>query len=38
MNLLLPLKGTISNKRAFLEKEEDSAWDDSSLVLLEVDP
>lgn len=38
MNLLLPLKGTVSDKRAFVEKEEDSAWEANSLALLEVDP
>ena len=33
MNLLLPLKGSVGDKRAFLEKEEDSIWEVNDLIL-----
>lgn len=38
MNLLLPLKGNVGDKRAFLEKEEDSIGEVNGLILLEAVP
>lgn len=38
MNLLLPLKGNVGDKRAFLEKEEDRIWEVNGLILLEAVP
>ena len=38
MNPLLPLKGNVGGKRAFLEKEEDSIWEVNGLILLEAVP
>lgn len=38
MKLLLLLKENVGDERAFLEKEEDSIGEVTSLILLEADP